>query len=306
MFFKRFREGLKNTTRAFTRGIASLFSGEKKTLEEALEHLEQVLIEADLGVNLVMETLESLREKKPKTADNARHIIRDILCKQFLNTPRTLPFLGKPQVFLFTGINGSGKTTSIAKIANLLKNQGKSVMLAAGDTFRAAAVEQLSIWAERLKLPLIKHPMGTDPGAVAYDACASAKAKGVDAILMDTAGRIHNQHALMEELKKVTRVLQKQIPPEHIETLLILDGNSGQNAFVQAKSFKEAIGINGLIVTKLDGTAKGGIVVSVEKELKIPVKFIGLGEKMEDLLPFIPEDFVDALLSENGETLTRE
>jgi fused signal recognition particle receptor len=306
MFFKRFREGLKNTTRSLTRGIASLFSTEKKSLEEALEHLEQVLIEADLGVNLVMETLESLREKKPKTVENARHTIREILCNQFLSTPRNLLFLGKPQVFLFTGINGSGKTTSIAKIANLLKNQGKSVMLAAGDTFRAAAVEQLSIWAERLKLPIVKHPMGTDPAAVAYDACASARAKGVDAVLMDTAGRIHNQQALMEELKKVTRVLQKQVSPEQIETLLILDGNSGQNAFIQAKIFKETIGIGGLIVTKLDGTAKGGIVVSIERELKIPVKFIGLGETMEDLLPFVPEDFVDALLSENADVLTRE
>ncbi len=299
MFFKRFKEGLKNTTRSLTGGITSLFSGEKKRLlEEELEHLEQALIEADLGVNLALEIMDALRGQKPKTADEARHLIREILWKQFLKTPRTLSFQGKPHVFLFAGINGSGKTTSIAKIATLLKAQGKSLLLAAGDTFRAAAVEQLSIWAERLSVPIVKHPMGADPAAVAYDACASAKAKGVDAVLIDTAGRIHNQHALMEELKKVLRVIQKQIPAEHIEILLVLDGNSGQNAFVQAKHFKDAIGIGGLIVTKLDGTAKGGIVVSVERELKIPVKFVGLGEKAEDLLPFVPEDFVDALLLE--------
>ncbi len=297
MFFKRFKEGLKNTTRSLTHGILSLFSGEKKRLfEEELEHLEQVLIEADLGVNLAIEIMETLRKQKPKTVDDARHTIREILWKQFLKTPRDLVFSEKPQVFLFVGINGSGKTTSIAKIASLLKAQGKKVMFAAGDTFRAAAVEQLSIWAKRLNVPIVKHPMGTDPAAVAYDACASAKAKDMDALLMDTAGRIHNQHALMEELKKVIRVIQKQIPAEQMEILLVLDGNSGQNAYVQAKSFKEAIGIGGLIVTKLDGTAKGGIVVSVERELKIPVKFVGLGEKLEDLIPFIPEDFVDALL----------
>lgn len=297
-YFDFIKKGLNKTTSLLKTGFVSFFaSDKKKSFEEELEFLERVFIEADLGVDFSFSLIEKINEQvRYKSSDEIREFIKKELSKQFLTVSREIFPEPKPKIILFIGINGSGKTTSIAKIASLLKSNGNKVLLAAGDTFRAAAVDQLTIWAERLNLEIVKHKMGADPGAVAHDACEAAKARGVDYLLIDTAGRIHNQNALMEELKKVVRVIKNKTGNSSLEILQVLDGNSGQNSFIQAKTFKEAVGLDGLIITKLDGTAKGGIVVTVEKELHVPVKFIGVGEGVEDLIPFSPELFVEALM----------
>ena len=201
----------------------------------------------------------------------------------------------KPSVILVIGVNGVGKTTSIGKMCNVLKNQGKKVLMAAGDTFRAAAIDQLEIWAKRAEVDIIKHSEGSDPSAVVFDAIAAAKARAFDVIVCDTAGRLHTKKNLMEELKKINRIINRELPNSDVETLLVLDATTGQNAVSQAKHFTEAVGVDGIVLTKLDGTAKGGIVVSVKSELNIPVKFIGVGEQIDDLQPFNPQEFVDAL-----------
>ena len=297
-YFNRIRSGLNKTSSIIRTGITGLFQGGGKRLdEEELEHLEQILIESDLGVELTVEIMDSLRERKQwASAEAVRDFLRNRLANEFLTIDRNLKSESRPRVILFAGINGSGKTTSIAKITHALHNQGQKVILAAADTFRAAAIDQLGIWADKLGAPLVRHQMGSDPAAVAHDACESAKARNIDTVLIDTAGRLHNQNFLMEELKKIVRVVNAKAGEAALECLLVLDGNAGQNSFVQAKNFQSEIGVDGIVITKLDGTAKGGIVVSVEKELGIPVKFIGVGEQMGDLVPFVPEAFVEALI----------
>lgn len=297
-FFQKLKTGLKKTSGYLKSGLDQLFSSEKKIIAaENIEYLEKSLIEADVGVDLSMEIVESIENSdRYKTVEEIKVLIKEKMLSQFLDIERKSPQEKNLKVILFVGINGAGKTTTIAKLANRLKQQGESVILGAGDTFRAAAVEQLSIWASRLDLPIVKHNMGADPAAVAHDACESALSKNADYVLLDTAGRLHNQNSLMEELKKIVRVVGKKVDSSQIEKILILDGNAGQNSFVQAKSFQQSIGIDGIVVSKLDGTAKGGIVISVEKQLGIPVKYLGVGESVEDLVDFEPNAFIDALL----------
>jgi len=298
--FSRLKSGFLATSNSLRSGISGIFSKDQRELiEEEWENFEQTLIEADMGVELSLGLTQTLRETSGiQSAKEVSNLIQSRLLDQFLKTDRRLCLAGTPSVVLFTGINGSGKTTSLAKIAQRLKNKNQSVLLAAGDTFRAAAVEQLQIWADRLELPLVKHKMGADPAAVAHDACEKAKAQKIDTVLIDTAGRLHNQVSLMEEIKKTVRVVKSRVGEDALECLLVLDGNAGQNSLVQAENFKSAIGINGIIITKLDGTAKGGIVVAIERELSLPVKFVGLGEGLNDLIPFSPETYVDALLDD--------
>ncbi|MBN2144387.1 MAG: signal recognition particle-docking protein FtsY [Candidatus Aureabacteria bacterium] len=297
--FSRFSAGFIRTSQSIKGGLSVLFSSpDKKLEEEELQNLERVLIETDLGVDISMTLVDMLRHKRFSSREEVKAFIKQELLKRFSSSGRELGEKGKPRVVLFVGINGSGKTTSIAKIASLLQKKGKTVLLAAGDTFRAAAIEQLSIWAERLSVPIVRHKMGADPAAVAHDACESAKAKGIDYVLVDTAGRLHNQNALMEELKKVVRVISARVGEDALEKLLVIDGNAGQNSFFQARHFQESVRLDGIIITKLDGSAKGGVVVSIEEELTIPVKWVGLGESVDDIVPFSPDVFLSALLEE--------
>lgn len=297
-YLKKFQKGLKKTQGLIKSGFAGLFQRDKKVaFSEAIEDLEQVLIESDLGVDLVYDIVDEIKEKGIMTPEEVKSSIAGHLKKEFLNVSRSLKKTSKPGVILFVGINGAGKTTSISKIARKLINSGDSVLLAAGDTFRAAAVEQLTIWSERLNVGIVKHKMGADAAAVAHDACESAKARDIDHVLVDTAGRLHNQSGLMEELKKIKRVITARIGEDNLETLLVIDGNAGQNSLVQAETFHRDIGLDGIVITKLDGTAKGGVVVSVEKKLGIPVKYIGVGEQWDDLIEFDTDAFIDALFN---------
>ena len=269
-------------------------------IQQKLEDIEQVLIESDLGVDLAMSALEDM-ERTIRTRKNISHIdilqeLEQFLRKHFLANSRSIKEKDSLIVIVFSGINGTGKTTSLAKIASHLLQKNKKVMLAACDTFRAAAIEQISLWGERLEVNVIKNAYGSDAASVAFDAIDSALAKNMDYLLIDTAGRLHNRKELMEELKKIIRICENKIPRENMEKLFVLDGTAGQNGFLQARAFSEAIGIDGIIVTKLDGTARGGIVIAIEDQLKIPIKFIGVGEEMQDLLPFDPDVFVKAIL----------
>jgi len=299
-YFINLKNGLKKTSSLIKNGLKGIIGNDKKKFnEEEIENLEKILIETDLGVDLSIDIIEEIANQKWADENEVFNFMKQRISNEFLTVNRAIiNQASKPNVILFTGINGAGKTTSMSKIATYLKEKGNSVMFAAADTFRAAAIEQLTIWASRLEIPIVKHKMGADPAAVAYDAVESAYAKNIDYVLIDTAGRLHNQNHLMEELKKIIRVIKAKITSQAIETLLVLDGNAGHNSFIQAKTFQEVIGVDGIIITKLDGTAKGGVVVSVEKELKIPVKFIGIGEKQEDLLLFHPQNFVDALFAD--------
>lgn len=297
-YLQSLKKGFKKTSNFIRSGIHGLFSGGRKSLsEDELENMERIFIEADLGVDFSFQLIEDLRDEKSlHSVEEVRKFIKEKILKEFKNSNRNLKNISSPHVILFIGINGSGKTTTIAKMAKKLKNEGNKILLCASDTFRAAAIEQLTIWSDRLELPIVKHKMGADPAAVAHDACERAKARNYDYVLIDTAGRLHNQNSLMEELKKIVRIIKARLGEGTLESLLVIDGNGGQNSFVQAQNFKETIGVDGIAITKLDGTAKGGIVVSIEKELSIPVKFVGVGEKMDDLIPFEPEAFVEALL----------
>jgi len=292
-------DGLAKTRKNLTDKIGKLILGEK--IDEAfLDELEEALISADVGVETSSLVLRDLRERfkrnelisPQQVKDRLKQILIEILSAQ----PSTFSLNASPAVVLVVGVNGTGKTTTIGKLASRLRADGKKVLLAAGDTFRAAASEQLSIWGERSGIPVIKHKEGADPGAVVFDAVMAAKARDVDVLIVDTAGRLHTKSNLMEELKKVNRILSRELPGSPHETLLVLDGNTGQNALVQAKMFNEAVGITGIVITKLDGTSRGGIVFAINKELGIPVKFVGIGEAIEDLKSFDPEEFVNALL----------
>lgn len=301
-FFDRLKAGLKKTSDAISGQVNEVLGAFVKVDEELFENLEEALVMADIGVETAEYITEELRNRvKSKRITDAnevraelRNVISDILSEQ--NTAMKLDT--QPSVILVIGVNGVGKTTSIGKIAAHYKAQGKKVLLAAADTFRAAAIDQLDIWANRCGCDIIKHQEQSDPASVVFDACAAAKARGADILICDTAGRLHNKKNLMAELEKINRVISRELPEASRETLLVLDASTGQNAVSQAKLFSEAAEITGIVLTKLDGTAKGGIVIAISKEQSIPVKFVGVGEGIDDLQEFDPADFARALFEE--------
>lgn len=277
-----------------------LFSGFFSISDEFYEELEEALILSDMGLDTAVEAVEELRSRvksrKLKDEEEVKACLREILMELLEVGEAELDLSGQPSVVLFVGVNGVGKTTSIGKLAAYLKKQGKRVLLAAGDTFRAAAADQLTIWAERSNLDIVKHEEGSDPAAVVFDAMNAARARGIDVVLIDTAGRLHNKQNLMNELSKISRVVDREAVGASKETLLVLDATTGQNGLIQAKQFAQSAGITGIVLTKLDGTAKGGIVVAIAKEMKLPVKFVGLGEGIDDLQVFDAKAFTEALI----------
>ena len=300
-FFQRLVSGLTKTRDNIVSGIDSIFHGFSNIDDDFYEELEETLIMGDLGVRATMDIIEDLKEKVKKN-----HIKEPIECKKFLIESikeqmdvgeAAYEFEDKTSVVLVIGVNGVGKTTTIGKLAGKLRDQNKKVVLAAADTFRAAAGEQLKEWARRAEADLIGGQEGSDPAAVVYDAVASAKSRKADVLLVDTAGRLHNKKNLMEELRKINRVLEREYPEAYRETLIVLDGTTGQNALAQAKEFKDVADISGVVLTKMDGTAKGGIAVAIQAELGIPVKYIGVGETIDDLQKFNSDDFVNALFA---------
>lgn len=298
-FFSRLVKGLSKTRDNIVNGIDSIFSGFSTIDDDFYEELEEILIMADLGINTTTAIVENLRDKvkKDKIKDPAecRQLLIDSMKEQMELGENAYDFENKKSVILLIGVNGVGKTTTAGKLAGQLKNQGKKVMVAAADTFRAAAIEQLTEWAHRANVEIIAQKEGSDPAAVIYDAVTAAKSRNTDVLLCDTAGRLHNKKNLMEELKKINRVIEREYPDAYRETLVVLDGTTGQNALAQAREFKEVADITGIILTKLDGTAKGGIAIAIQSELGIPVKYIGIGEQIDDLQKFNAEDFVNAL-----------
>ena len=303
---KSFKEWLKKTRDAL--GLSD-FRG-REVNEELFEELEERLILADVGVNATLELIDYLRNeakrRKIKTSDQLLEILKEKLKESLMRCSGELNLSQKPSVILVLGVNGVGKTTTIGKLAKQLKDKGYSVVLAAADTFRAAAIEQLEVWADRAGVRIVKASEGTDPAAVVYDAIQSVKAKGDDVLIVDTAGRLHNKERLMKEIHKIKKVIGREFPGQPAEILLVLDANTGQNAISQAKAFKEITDVTGIALTKLDGTAKGGIVIAICNELKIPIKLVGIGEKIEDLRPFDPKEFVEGLFTEEEEVNTGE
>lgn len=299
----KFKEGLEKTRKGFVEKVTDLITRHKKIDEEFYEELEEILIGADVGVNTVMKLIDELREEVRKRRIEDAADLQPVLSEKLIdllrgdeqNDIRLNP--GGLTVILFVGVNGVGKTTTIGKLAHRYKQQGKKVLMAAGDTFRAGAIEQLEVWGERVGVDVIKHQAGSDPAAVMFDAVQAAKQRDVDILLCDTAGRLQNKTNLMEELNKIFRVIQREVPDAPHEVLMVLDATTGQNALSQAKLFGEKSGVTGLVLTKLDGTAKGGIVIAIRQELNLPVKFVGLGEKMDDLQQFDSEQFVHALFA---------
>lgn len=302
-FFEKLKNGLKKTKSVLVDRIDSLFSSYDKIDDDFYDELLDVLITADIGVTVADEITEELRarikENKIKSATEAKSLLMEIL-KETVGDGEELDLSTNPSVILVVGVNGVGKTTSIGKIALNLKNQGKKVMLAAADTFRAAAIEQLEVWAERSGAALIKQNEGADPAAVVFDAIAALKKQKADVLIIDTAGRLHNKKNLIDELAKINRVVERELSGCAKETLLVLDAVTGQNALVQAKEFAKVASVSGIVLTKLDGTAKGGMVLAIKKELGIPVKFIGVGEGANDLQPFNGEEFVKAMFDEKN------
>ncbi len=299
-FFDKIKAGLSKTRSALANTLGSVFSGFSEIDDDFYDELEECLILADLGVETATKAVERLRksvkEQHLKTTEEARQALKEILV-DMLNVGQTaLDLSTKPSVILVIGVNGVGKTTTIGKIATQLVKQGKNVLLVAGDTFRAAAADQLEIWARRAGASIVRQNEGADPGSVVFDGIQSAKAKNADVIIIDTAGRLHNKQNLMNELGKISRIVGRELPDCAREVLLVLDGTTGQNGLIQAKQFKEIAGVTAMAVTKLDGTAKGGIVIAVADALQIPVKFVGVGEQPEDLMPFEAQEFVEALL----------
>ncbi|NBG89101.1 signal recognition particle-docking protein FtsY [Isachenkonia alkalipeptolytica] len=298
--FGRLKEGLTKTKKGITDRVDDMVKSYTKIDEDLFEELEEILITADLGVNTTMEIIDQLRDRvrENKTTDpmEVKGLLKELLTEALEEVADpNLNLETTPSVIMVVGVNGVGKTTSIGKIAHKLKGEGKKVLLAAGDTFRAGAIDQLKIWGERSGIDVISHQEGSDPAAVVYDAIQAAKSRKVDVLICDTAGRLHNKKNLMNELGKVFKIVNRECDGLSRESLLVLDATTGQNAIQQAKIFKEVTNISGLVLTKLDGTAKGGIVISVSKELKVPVKLIGVGEKLEDLQSFEPKTFVEAL-----------
>jgi len=299
-FFDKIKAGLSKTRNALSNTLGSVFSGFSEIDSDFYEELEECLILADLGVDTSLKAVERLRktvkEQHLKTTEEARTALKDILVDMLNVGDTELNLAAKPAVVLVIGVNGVGKTTTIGKIATQLKKDGKNVLMVAADTFRAAAADQLEIWADRAGVSIVRQHEGADPASVVFDGIQSAKAKGVDVILIDTAGRLHNKQNLMNELGKISRIVERELPGTSREVLLVLDGTTGQNGLSQAKQFKEIAGVTAMAVTKLDGTAKGGIVIAVADALQIPVKYIGVGEQADDLMPFEAKEFVDALI----------
>ena len=302
-FFDKIKAGLAKTRDALSNTLGSVFSGFSEIDDDFYDELEECLILADLGVETATKATERLRKEVRsqhlKTTEEAKTALKAILV-DMLNVGETaLQLDTKPSVILVIGVNGVGKTTTIGKIAKQLVDQGKNVMLVAGDTFRAAAADQLEIWSQRSGASIVRQHEGADPASVVFDGIQAAKARGSEVIIIDTAGRLHNKTNLMNELNKISRIVERELPNAAREVLLVLDGTTGQNGLIQAKQFKEIAGVTAMAVTKLDGTAKGGIVIAVSDALQIPVKFVGVGEQAEDLMPFEAKGFVDALIQEN-------
>ena len=299
-FFDKIKAGLSKTRDALSNTLGSVFSGFSEIDDDFYDELEASMILADLGVDTAVKATDALRkavrENHLKTTEEAKQTLKEILVGMLNVGDTALNLSTTPSVVLVIGINGVGKTTTIGKIATGLKNQGKNVLLVAGDTFRAAAADQLEIWAGRSGADIVRQHEGADPASVVYDGIQSAKAKNADVILIDTAGRLHNKQNLMNELNKISRIVERELPNAAKEVLLVLDGTTGQNGLIQAKQFKEVAGVTAIALTKLDGTAKGGIVIAVADALQIPVKFVGVGEQADDLMPFEAESFVEALL----------
>ncbi|ORJ55823.1 signal recognition particle-docking protein FtsY [Geothermobacter hydrogeniphilus] len=297
---QRMRQGLAKTQAGLVGRIDSLLSGRARVDDDLLEELEEVLITADLGMQTTRQLVDAVEERLGRSEAADPQLVRQVLKQEMISrlaavdSPLDLE-QARPMVIMVVGVNGVGKTTTIGKLARLWTSRGKKVVLGAGDTFRAAAAEQLAIWGERAGVDVIRHAEGADPGAVAFDAARAAVARKADILLLDTAGRLHTKANLMEELKKIRRILEREIPGAPHETLLVLDATTGQNALIQARLFKEAVEVNGLVLTKLDGTARGGIIVAIANDLGLPVRFVGIGEGADDLRPFDPEMFVRAL-----------
>lgn len=303
-FFKRLVEGLSKTRENIVSGIDSIFSGYSSIDEDFYEEIEEILVMGDIGINTTTSIIERLKEqvseKHIKDPQECKQLLMDSIKEQMAVGEKAYEFENRKSVILVIGVNGVGKTTSVGKLAGKLKDQGKKVIMAAADTFRAAAGEQLSQWANRAGVELIGGQDGADPASVVYDAIAAAKARNADVLICDTAGRLHNKKNLMEELRKIYRIIEKEYPEAYLETLVVLDGTTGQNALAQAKQFHEVANVTGIILTKLDGTAKGGIAVAIESELDIPVKYIGVGETIDDLQKFDANEFVNALFNIEG------
>ncbi|ABY93001.1 signal recognition particle-docking protein FtsY [Thermoanaerobacter sp. X514] len=297
-FFQKIKEGLLKTRENLTSKIDSIVTIGRKIDEELLEELEEILILADIGISTTSKIIEGIRQKAKERKIYDASQIKELLAEEVYEILQkdVEPFtLTSPMVILNVGVNGVGKTTTIGKLAYLYKKEGKKVMLAAGDTFRAAAIDQLEIWAERVNCPIIKHQEGSDPASVIFDGIQASKARGIDILICDTAGRLHNKKNLMEELRKIRKVIDREYPEARVETFLVLDATTGQNALQQAKIFKEVSDITGIVLTKLDGTAKGGIVVAIKSELNVPIRYIGIGEGIEDLQAFDAKSFVSAI-----------
>lgn len=300
-FFSKLAEGLSKTRNNIMNSVSNIFTGHDIIDDDFYEELEETLIMADLGITTTTSVIENLKDKvkelKIKDPADCKKLLMDSLKEQMEVKPDAYDFENKKSVVLMIGVNGVGKTTSVGKLASQLKNSGKKVLVAAADTFRAGAIEQLTEWARRSDVELIAQKEGSDPAAVVFDAVNAAKARNVDVLICDTAGRLHNKKNLMDELNKIYRIVSKEYPEAAVETLVVVDGTTGQNAKEQARQFSEAAPVNGIVLTKLDGTAKGGIAIAIESELSIPVKYIGIGEKIDDLQKFNAEEFVEALFN---------
>lgn len=301
-FFKRLVSGLTKTRDSIADGLNQLFHGHSELNDDFYDELEEVLIMADLGLETTDKIIEDLKrrvkEYKIREVEPCRELLNNIIRDQMMVDDSAYEFENQKTVMLIIGVNGVGKTTSIGKLAAQYKRQGKKVLLAAADTFRAAAIDQLKTWADRAGVDIIAQQEGSDPAAVVYDAVQAAKSRNVDILLCDTAGRLHNKKNLMDELAKMHRIIEREYPEAHCETLIVLDGSTGQNALEQARQFSEVTDLNGIILTKLDGTAKGGIAIAIQAELDVPVKYIGVGEKIEDLQRFDSNHYVEALFAD--------
>lgn len=302
-FFSKLVKGLAKTRNSIANGIDAIFSGFSHIDEDFYEELEETLIMADLGIKTTDAIMENLRakvkEQKIKEPAQCRELLINSMIEQMSVGETAYEFENRKSIVLVMGVNGVGKTTTVGKLAGQLRDQGRKVIVAAADTFRAAAIEQLTEWAKRANVDIIAHKEGSDPAAVIYDAVTAFKARNADVLICDTAGRLHNKKNLMEELRKINRIIDRECPEAYRETLVVLDGTTGQNALAQAKEFNEVANLTGIVITKLDGTAKGGIAIAIQSELNIPVKYIGIGEHIEDLQKFDAADFVNALFQKN-------
>ncbi len=298
-FFSKIAQGLKKTKNSLSSALDGMLSGFTKIDDELFEELEEILIMSDISVNTSEKICDELRKKvkaaRTENPEDIKEMLREIIT-EMLADGQPVKIDTKPSVIVMIGVNGAGKTTTIGKMALRYKNEGKKVILGAADTFRAAAIEQLEVWANRADVPMIKQKEGSDPAAVVFDTISAAKARDCDLIICDTAGRLHNKKGLMDELNKISRIIDRELPDADRETLLVIDATTGQNAMNQAKEFAAAAGITGIVLTKLDGTAKGGMVLSIKEELGIPVKLVGVGEGIDDLIPFSAEEFAKGII----------